>query len=309
MKRVIYMHIGLPRTGTTALQRHVFPKFKTFRYLGKDAGLAFKGYKEDIQDVFEFIGALYYGSDAMLLPRFDSFDKFLKRKEQSKFGEQNEQIPLLISNEGFTIHILKPAKCDIYGAWTPDPLRAFKRLKAFGNEYNYDINVVFVHRNTKEWIHSIFAQEMYYYNFHFKINNINMFLEFLLERKKKGMIDTRYFSSDYMIRTLEDTIGADKVHSFAYENLFENNVVSKRFLQDIFSENQSIQLHSKVNQKLLTQNIRVGSTKPHWFEKDTLRTSIKKGIDAFRYSFSSVEDCNIKLIWNEQSDELFSKLQ
>jgi hypothetical protein len=121
--RPLYIHIGLPRTGTTALQRHVFPQVNNFRYLGKEAGLAYKGYMEDIQDVFEFIGALYHGSDFKLGTHYDLFAQYLIRKEINKYIEQKKEIPLLLSNEGFTTHILKPVKCDIYGSWTPDPLR------------------------------------------------------------------------------------------------------------------------------------------------------------------------------------------
>jgi hypothetical protein len=123
------------------------------------------------------------------------------------------------------------------------------------------------------------------------------------------MIDIQYLTSNYMIKTLESIMGKGKVHAFEYENLFINNMISEDFMHNIFGYKINIVLEKKVNKKQEAENLWVGSTKPHWFEKDSFITAFKKGINAFLYSYSSVEDLQIKLEWNNESDKLFEELQ
>ena len=70
--RKLYLHIGYPKTGTTSLQQHVFPKLKTVRYLGK-----YDPYGNDITDYQNFIGALWFSKDEALLLHFKKMIEFI----------------------------------------------------------------------------------------------------------------------------------------------------------------------------------------------------------------------------------------
>ncbi len=106
MKRKIFFHLGLPKTGTTFLQREYFQRIENIRYLGKFDGIV---------DNIHFTSKLFYflfgaGKDEFVCTGIKALHEELELLEIKTFGNVQSEVPLLISDEELMCQILLPRK-------------------------------------------------------------------------------------------------------------------------------------------------------------------------------------------------------
>jgi hypothetical protein len=171
-KRVFYLHLGLPKTGTTFLQREYYCKISNIRYLGK-----FDGISDRIEFIDELFSFLFIVSDFDFQRNaVNSINLKLNGLERKIFGSVSNEIPLLISEEEFTCQLLLPQKFGIWGILEFDLEKGIKRLRIIEKELNLDFKFIFTKRDSLELAHSFYAQ------FYWRLKDIpttNTFQNFL----------------------------------------------------------------------------------------------------------------------------------
>lgn len=159
----IILHLGYPKTGTTSLQKHVFPNLEGIIYLGKY-------YHEDSDQAFYFFQGKKINSFSVLL-------KVLKNSEGLK-GK------FLISNEDIVYNLLRENILSINTS-KEKVFEFYSYIKNITQCTN--LGIILGIRDQAELIHSIYAQS--YYAYFGSIKEVNTYSKFVpIFLKNKGWI-------------------------------------------------------------------------------------------------------------------------
>ena len=144
----LYLHIGYPRTGTTVLQKHLFPKHPQINYLGKDLSRSLSEENLNIKfkpNIYEIIDLLLYLSDEEFNQRYN----YILRKLDSL--ELSASRTNIISEEYIILKSIHYRKA------SEKRLENFlSRFEKVFREKKIDIYYFFTIRNTYEIIKSIY---------------------------------------------------------------------------------------------------------------------------------------------------------
>ncbi len=196
MKKKVFIHLGVPKTGSTLLQSKLFPIIQEIKYIGRS-------YDENKSN-----------------PLFEKIDEFIeldKNNDQENINDihnllknlldQNEKI--LISNENW----LQPTNVDkdTHKIFISNFWEKLKRLNKIFNGIDAQILYFAVKRNQTEAVPSFFSTVHYRITkiFGFKMSDINYYIQTMLENKNTNKeISLFYDMYDY-----------NKISNFISKNL------------------------------------------------------------------------------------------
>jgi hypothetical protein len=234
MNRKVYLHIGLPKAGTTTLQIEVFPNFKNVRYLGKfSENMTVLGNRFTPNSLSRFYAFCLHGIQNQESV-FKEFNLYLEHTENTIYSGIDNSIPILLSEECFISSFFNPIyRNDRYGYTKPDFQKFIERLISFFDKYNYDLELLFVDRNPKDLLLSMYLE----YNWDKKENIMMFFDELLTSSIKQNAYSLELISSENWKKQLSKF--DVKFKSFDFDKVFSNNII-----QDYFNE-ESFHLRNK----------------------------------------------------------------
>jgi hypothetical protein len=227
MRKKIFLHLGYPKTATSALQKYVFPSLESVCFLGKYEGqvnkFSIKGLEQLLFDVSTH-----------------SFEDFKSLKPDCNCLELLEDNSL-ISEEVILFNILRPT------LWKSNSVRfsdVLSNLKYIESMANVEFKIIMTIRKQTEMITSVYAQ--CYNSCYSRIGDLSSFEMFL-----KCFISDTSFSSilKYDQVLLELRKEFDDVYLAIYEEI--QNGAFFEILSSIFDE--------KIDDKILKKdNVRSG---------------------------------------------------
>ena len=192
MNNSLFLHIGYPKTGATALQRNIFPWLREY-------GFFYAGYNEQ--------------------QNRDAAAEFCERVHADQRQEQPAlrlDRNALISCEGVIADCLK--YFDAGGRFRPRPVDGLaERVMNAAQSYEAgDVRVIIVLRRQGELSHSMYAQS--YTHYFSKIPGLRSYPEYVQRLMQGGSIAAAY---DYatVIADFLGTFGRDRVLVLFYEDL------------------------------------------------------------------------------------------
>ncbi len=266
-QREIVLHLGLPKTGTTTLQRHYFPKLKGYRNLGK----ILDNYEElfELKFITEFIVSLYFAPEEYLSVVFKNFDRELKDLEKKRYGQLDKEQPIILSYEPFTTFLFNPNYFGYGGFWTADINLLFSRLAEFGTKWNYYIKPLLTIREPKAFIHSFYAQIYYKLNENKHIGRFKKYLNEILESNEMDRFGIALLFNDKLEKTAAKYFVSEDIYILKYEEIFKDKDKFQKRFERIFNQRiGDFKLDSVENSRSVDKNIKFGSIKPGWLKSE-----------------------------------------
>jgi len=159
MRKKIFIHIGYPKTGTTTIQKHFFPKIEEVQYIHKLDSLRTDLYKKIIEE---------------LVNKKNSEIDFYNL--EGELAKKLTKDTIVLSSENFLFNAFIPEK--FYNkVVTPSPLAIACNLRDLFDEKKYDVKVIVVIRKQDEMITSIYGQV--YTNTYSNFKEYNTFKKYL----------------------------------------------------------------------------------------------------------------------------------
>lgn len=201
------IHVGYPKTGTTTLQKHFFPKIQEVQYLGK--------YSNDTK-LFNF--------DTQIIK-----DLIFKSKEEINFKSNLKRLKkhlihnnILLSEESFLSNSLRTTRFDKEDV-LPVQNNISYNIREFFNNEEFEVKVLFTIRRQDEMITSQYAQSyVHYYSRYKKTDTFQKFLNIYLDDENTG--NTYVETLDYykIITQYEAIFGKENITVLVFEELQEN---------------------------------------------------------------------------------------
>lgn len=198
-EKIIYLHIGYPKTGTTTLQRYLFPKHSGLRSLQSDGELSF------IKDIF-------HCRENSLKRNIKPIAKELANHITDKYDHYIYSSESLTSFSMFFRYNPSPY------IYTLDPNSVARKLKtAFLETEVFDkVKILVTIRKQDDILKSMYAQV---YNLVFKrfkvTNTFDKFIKYAIENKDNFILDALQY--DDVITEYEDLFGKDNVCVLVFE--------------------------------------------------------------------------------------------
>lgn len=208
MEKELIIHLGLPKTGTTALQNRIFPYHPEYLYLGK-----FNTPEAEKNWILPFKRSLVSKD----IPFFVEYE--LEEVLQNEFGEKyNQYDKLFLSEESILGRCIGPGK---YGdlVRVGSAYSIFSKLKIlFDNSSFASLKLILVLRKQDDMIESFFAEEYHNFKFFFGMESPREFADHLFTEGQGEEADSlfRYHS---LIKSLDSLFGKKNVLVLPYEKL------------------------------------------------------------------------------------------
>lgn len=205
MKRKIFVHIGLPKTATTSLQRDLFSRLDNFEY----AGVSYpRSWEFDTSTVYgAFMVGMYSGETS-------DFKRALERVDQNKM--------VLISEEMITVVTVKS-----------DWKQNLKNLRSLLDEYDYRLLITI--RDPLDAMFSYYVERYDYFRSNYKV-----FDQQILESLDMGIFRYQSFLS-----YLKEEFGSDRIYVADYSKITSGRFCEvERFLGSELPEGFGIHQHN-----------------------------------------------------------------
>lgn len=222
-QRLIYLHLGLPKTATTYLQRNLFPGVKGLRYLGRHDGL-----NDQEQFIIGFANYFHFYPQQALIHGVRDIEQLIQDEEESQYGEVDTNLPLFISDEGLTFRLFDAFDKQWYGRSAACAENFFKRLAWFSSESKYTIRPILVLRQQHTWLPSFFAEKYMHLR---TLNETASYPSFLQYALGKGYYIHGFNNIDYLylIRLLHRHFKESDTLVVPYEMLSQKE---QRFMEE-----------------------------------------------------------------------------
>ncbi len=152
-KRRLYLHLGLPKTATTYLQRHIFSEFTGVNYLGR-----FDGLRDFDPFIKVFANYFHFYPKQELLQGYGNVDRVIADTAQKLFPEDTDT-PLFISDEGLTFRFFDAFDKQWYGRSAMCSENFFERLDWYARHGAYELRLILVLRKQVDWLPSFYAEK------------------------------------------------------------------------------------------------------------------------------------------------------
>ena len=204
-RKKIYLHIGYPKTGTTALQNNLFHSIDGIKYIGKF---------DDGDSAFLFPRAIM---DTMICGEEDIAGSYRDLVDSFFFRSDEEKVYLL--SDEMIIGSLMTSRKSVYGQYKMASAGAIARtIKKIFPEDRYDLSILIVVRNQADLITSKYAQS--YANTYSKISSVSSFSKYVDDiLRNEHSIYRRAFDFHYVVSAFSDVIGKERVCVVPFEML------------------------------------------------------------------------------------------
>ena len=225
--KTVYIHIGYPKTATSALQNNLFSNQHNegkINYLGKRSIDIGKN-----NSTSTFIECILN-------------DSCIPTEKLTMLSD----IPNVISYEELTISLLDNER--------QNPLLAAKKIKLYFEKYfpDYKVFILVSLRNQVDLIHSFYTEA---YTWHFRhdesVNTIDKYVENGIGNSENEAFQMFYYTK--ILREYKKHFGIDNIKILFFEDLESNRVTYVKELSNFFKIEQSVvssSLKVKINTKL-----------------------------------------------------------
>lgn len=207
LKKKIVIHVGYPKTGTTTLQKHFFPKVENYTFIGRCKS-------EEYMDRYKLIA-----SDSFINLILEDFVDFNQNRIKDTILNHHST-SFIISEENFLAlsfreNLFKGRRV------VPDFLLSAKKLRDVFDLDKFDVKIIFTIRRQQDLIPSLYAQS--YTKSYSKSSEYNSFAKFLsyFETKRcnelNKLIDFNFVVDEYI-----KLFGYENIKVYLAEELFEN---------------------------------------------------------------------------------------
>jgi len=210
-KKKVYLHIGYPKTGTTTLQAHFFPKIEDIQYLGANID------KNNFLH-FEFsrtiLDELIYKKENEI-----NLEKIKKLFEDLMVGDKIilSAEPIL-SNSLRTRRITEAEPNDI-----PSPFDVARNFSSLFCKDKYDVKIIIAIRRQDEMITSLYAQFFAHDFSHVReYNTFSKYLDIFFDEEKSSHIFKKTLNYWEVISDYRSLFGPENVEVLVFESLKES---------------------------------------------------------------------------------------
>lgn len=220
LKRKVLLHIGWPKTGTTTLQNYSFKRVTGYRYFTK---VSFNAEKE--RYLWELVYHVCYASTEKFESMHQQIFEGLLEFEKGLFGNVDESVPIILSEEGLLGTLLKPSVHQHHGYSTASLIQMVDRLLKLEEYWNVSFDILITEREPIELLHSYYAQLHHIIS---KVNGLGTFKDYIatgvsnLPLKDLGF---RYLKPGAITKAFQERFGADRIFPISMKELFEPGVV------------------------------------------------------------------------------------
>ncbi|MBL0126375.1 MAG: hypothetical protein IPP83_02725 [Flavobacteriales bacterium] len=197
--------------------------FKTvtgYRYLTK---VSFDAEKE--RHFWELVYHVCYAS----AEKFESmngriFEDHLKF-ERGLFGDVDESVPFILSEEGFLSSLLKPSIHQHHGYSTASLRQLVDRLLKLEEYWNVSFDILITEREPLELLHAYYAQM---YHILSNVSGLSTFKDYIqagVSNEPSKDLGFRYLKPGVVTKAFVDGFGADRVFTIPMKKLFEPGCV------------------------------------------------------------------------------------
>ncbi len=203
-EKTIYLHIGYPKTGTTTLQKYLFPKHSGVKSIQSSGELSF------MKDIF------YCRENSIKRNKKDIGEELFDRVT-------NKYNKYIYSSESLTSFSMFFRNYPYPYLYTLEPNSVARKLKtAFLDTKVFDkVKILISIRRQNDMLKSMYAQV---YNLVFKrfkvTNTFEKFIKYAIENKDNFILDALQY--DDVITEYEDLFGKDNVCVLVFEQFKQN---------------------------------------------------------------------------------------
>ena len=223
----IIIHLGLPKTGTTTLQKRIFPYHSEYLYLGKETP---ETSYSDYNEVNSWTLNLRKSLICKDLPYFSDFD--FEQLFRNRYGDEYKKYDkLFFSEENILSRCITPT---VYGKFkrVGSAYSIFSKLKILLENSSYtSYKVILILRKQDDLIESIFAEEYYNFKSQMRMESPEEFVHYLLNDGNMEEIDS-LFRYNSLVNFLDSQFGRENVLVLPYEKM---KFQPEQFLSDLSS--------------------------------------------------------------------------
>ncbi|MBE0434447.1 MAG: sulfotransferase domain-containing protein [Methylomicrobium sp.] len=202
-KKTIFIHVGYPKTGTTTLQNHFFPKIEDIQYLGKF-------YDKENKFVFE---------DELIAKII--FNNEVGSQVSGVFDDRAIKSKAILSEEAFLFDCLRISRVNGKD-YLPSCNNIAMALRRVFDENRYDVKILISIRKQDDMIASLYAQS--YTHYYSKYNKTDTFLKFidLFLQGKGNHAFKKALDYNDVVSQYKKIFGDRNIHVFVFEQLQNN---------------------------------------------------------------------------------------
>lgn len=265
MPRKFLLHIGWPKTGTTTLQKHVWPRLPGHRYLGK---APFEGEKNG--HAFRFVHLLAYASREKFRKDKMAMLVELEELEAKLYGGVDRKIPLLLSEEGVLGGLLKPSMHWHHGYSTASLEQMIERLRDFEESWGVQFEVLMAEREPIGLLHAYYAQAFHIIR---QLRGLKTFQGYIRRGTgydPRGDLGFHYLQPGYVQNQLGSAFGRERVHAIAMHELLDGSTIH---LNRWYSDLDDFRLESEMreNSRSRGSDVKITHLRPLWEPKKPFR--------------------------------------
>lgn len=301
-KRIFRLHIGWPKTGTTTLQKHVWPKLPGHRYLGTTP---FEGEKNG--HTFRLVHLLAYASrEKFQRDKLDVLDE-LEVLEADLYGTVDKNIPLLLSEEGVLSSLLKPTTHWHHGYSTASLEQIIERLLDLEQAWGVQFDLFVTEREPIDLLHAYYAQVFHHIR---QIRGLGSFQGYIRRGTgydPRGDLGFHYLQPRYVLERLNKAFGSHQVHVIAMNELLDGSTIH---LSKWHSDLEDFRLASamKENSRSRGSNVKITHLRPLWEPKKPFRLMpfLRKTWGEYRKEHLDHSKLEVEVRMNEEDQQILA---
>lgn len=300
--RKVILHIGWPKTGTTTLQKHVFPGLNGYRYLG-----TFPGNRTASHCPRELVHLLAFAS----VEKIDGFQEMLfgslSAKEIELFGTVDPSIPLIISEEAILSSLLRVSDHHHHGFSTASLEQILDRLLFLEEHWNVSFDILMSERDPIEILHSFYAQVFFLFRRVPLLDSFPKYLATGLKEHPMRDLGFAYLKPGYVLQRLQHRMGAGRVFNIAMTDLFTPTTVRMNKWYPAFPE---VPITSKQveNKRSLSKDAKLSHFRPPWEKREPFQPMefLRKVKWMYMEKHASHDKLEVPIILSEKNRKVLS---
>lgn len=255
------LHIGWPKTGTTTLQKHVFPKLAGYRYLG-----TFPGDWTKSHCTTEMAHLLAFASVEKIHRLQAMLWESLRAKEIELFGTVDESIPLILSEEAILSSLLRVSDHHHHGYCTASLEQVLDRLLFLEESWNVSFDILLSERDPIEILHAFYAQLFFLFRTVSDLDSFPKYLATGLREHPMRDLGFAYLKPGYTLHRLHQRMGAERVFNIMMEDLFTPTMVRLNKWYPAFPD-VPITAMQVENKRSLSNDTKLSHFRPIWVKR------------------------------------------